>query len=276
MLRKAASRAYTQTNHIHNTPVVNRVKAKLTRRKGDTSTAWRRTTPEVPIRVESSRGPAFETASTRTWRGFFSVIKLMISKACSTIFIAFIFFPVLRPWNIRQLARRSTKGHYKLNKHFIFIPDPYGNASTDIFQQCEEDRWRSWEQQPDDPTKLTLLYSQLYLQSNFTNLNIIESPTLSYKGSYHKTNQFIKTNTYHFPKSLISPAAAMIWNTDGYLWNTQQQQTRFTLDFIILFQSYLFNSTPYILFISFHYLHFISISLLYSIQIIYDLIILSK
>jgi len=47
MLRKADSRA----------PVVISQMAWFTRRSGDTSTAWRRTTPALPIRVASSRGP---------------------------------------------------------------------------------------------------------------------------------------------------------------------------------------------------------------------------
>ena len=47
MLRKADSRA----------PVVISQMAWLTRRSGETSTAWRRTTPAEPMRVASSRGP---------------------------------------------------------------------------------------------------------------------------------------------------------------------------------------------------------------------------
>ncbi len=46
-LRKAASRA----------PVVSSQMAWLTRRSGEISTAWRRTTPAEPMRVASSRGP---------------------------------------------------------------------------------------------------------------------------------------------------------------------------------------------------------------------------
>src|SRR3990167_8860067 len=55
--------------------------AWLTRRRGETSTAWRRAVPPPPMRVASSRGPELLTASTRTWIGFFPVIKRMISNA---------------------------------------------------------------------------------------------------------------------------------------------------------------------------------------------------
>eukprot|EP00955_Chlamydomonas_euryale_P077989 363066-Chlamydomonas_euryale.AAC.4 len=47
MLRNEASRA----------PVVSSQIAWLTRRRGEMSTAWRRTTPAEPMRVASSRGP---------------------------------------------------------------------------------------------------------------------------------------------------------------------------------------------------------------------------
>lgn len=43
----------------------------LTLRRGDTSTAWRRTVPCEPIRVESSRGPVLTIASTRTYTDVF-------------------------------------------------------------------------------------------------------------------------------------------------------------------------------------------------------------
>lgn len=55
MLRNALSRA----------PVVISQMAWLTRRSGDTSTAWRRTTPALPMRVASSRGPLH--AGGRAW-----------------------------------------------------------------------------------------------------------------------------------------------------------------------------------------------------------------
>jgi hypothetical protein len=48
------------------TPTVRRATAWLTRRRGETSTAWRRTVPWEPIRVESSRGPVLTMASTKT------------------------------------------------------------------------------------------------------------------------------------------------------------------------------------------------------------------
>lgn len=63
-LRKAASRA----------PIVRRAMAWLTRRSGETSTAWRRTVPAEPILVLSSRGPQLTMASTATWMGFWSVM----------------------------------------------------------------------------------------------------------------------------------------------------------------------------------------------------------
>lgn len=46
------------------TPMVKREIAWLTRLKGETSTACRRTVPWEPIRVESSRGPVLMIAST--------------------------------------------------------------------------------------------------------------------------------------------------------------------------------------------------------------------
>ena len=49
------------------TPTVRRDIDWLTRRRGDTSTACLRTVPCEPIRVESSRGPVFTMASTRTY-----------------------------------------------------------------------------------------------------------------------------------------------------------------------------------------------------------------
>lgn len=48
----------------------------LTRRRGETSTAWRRTVPARPIRVESSRGPELIIAVTRIWK--FKDVKLQI------------------------------------------------------------------------------------------------------------------------------------------------------------------------------------------------------
>ena len=72
--------------------------AWLTRRSGETSTACRRTVPCEPIRVESSRGPVLTMASTRTWMGFCSVTRWMISKACCTIRTAMSFLPLFRPF----------------------------------------------------------------------------------------------------------------------------------------------------------------------------------
>lgn len=48
------------------TPMVRSEIAWFTLRRGETSTAWRRTVPCEPIRVESSRGPVLTMASTRT------------------------------------------------------------------------------------------------------------------------------------------------------------------------------------------------------------------
>ncbi|KAH3794287.1 hypothetical protein DPMN_147818 [Dreissena polymorpha] len=47
-------------------PVHSSQMAWLTRRRGDTSTAWRLTVPARPIRVESSRGPLLMMAVTHT------------------------------------------------------------------------------------------------------------------------------------------------------------------------------------------------------------------
>jgi hypothetical protein len=78
--------------------------AWFTRRSGETSTAWRRTVPCEPIRVESSRGPVFTIASTRTWIGFWSLSRWMISNACATMRTAISFLPLLRPFIIRLHA----------------------------------------------------------------------------------------------------------------------------------------------------------------------------
>lgn len=56
MFRKEASRAPVHKSQI----------AWLTRLKGATSTACRRTVPALPIRVESSRGPLLTMASHKT------------------------------------------------------------------------------------------------------------------------------------------------------------------------------------------------------------------
>merc|ERR1712173_115442 len=44
--------------------------ALFTRRIGETSTACKRTTPALPTRQESSRGPELQMALTRIWIGF--------------------------------------------------------------------------------------------------------------------------------------------------------------------------------------------------------------
>lgn len=127
MLRNAASRAPVHNNQI----------AWLTRLKGETSTAWRRTVPARPIRVESSRGPEFMIADTKiyeehaihenpddvsvttnelTCNGFSPVNKWMISKACFTIRTDISFLPLLRPLIMSEFVKRSTIGHWALRK----------------------------------------------------------------------------------------------------------------------------------------------------------------
>merc|ERR1739838_34218 len=101
MFLKAASRA----------PVTRSQMALLTRRRGDTSTACRRTVPARPIRVESSRGPLLMIASVTICNGFCPVRRWMISKACLTIRIAINFFPLFLPCIINELVNRSTIGH---------------------------------------------------------------------------------------------------------------------------------------------------------------------
>ena len=65
-----------------------------------------------PMRVESSRGPDLATASAMICSGFAPVTRWMISQVCLTIFCAICFLPLLRPWNIIAVMRRSTIGHY--------------------------------------------------------------------------------------------------------------------------------------------------------------------
>ena len=48
------------------------------------------------------------------------VNKWMISKACLTMVMAFIFLPLLRPCIMRELTRRSTTGHY-INTGFLLL-----------------------------------------------------------------------------------------------------------------------------------------------------------
>ena len=61
---------YTTSPMKNILPVHSSHVAWLTRLKGDTSTACRRTVPARPILVESSLGPPLATASTKTWSGF--------------------------------------------------------------------------------------------------------------------------------------------------------------------------------------------------------------
>ena len=61
-------RSWDKEKELGRTPVVRRATAWFTRRRGETSTACRRTVPCEPIRVESSRGPVLTIASTRTYR----------------------------------------------------------------------------------------------------------------------------------------------------------------------------------------------------------------
>ena len=151
-LRKAASRA----------PIVIKEIAWLTRRNGDTSTAWRRTVPADPIRVLSSRGPQLTIASMAICSGFVSVVMWIycfgrkrerlvswsywervvddvmigclweqrkkeevrtISKAWATMRTAISFLPLLRPFIINELVRRSMIGHCALrNRLAAYLP----------------------------------------------------------------------------------------------------------------------------------------------------------
>merc|ERR1719147_422284 len=117
MLRKAASRA----------PVHSSQMAWLTRRRGDTSTAWRRTVPARPILVESSLGPELMIAFTTTWRGFSPVRRWIISKLCFTILTVINFFPLFLPCIIKEFTRRSTIGHCALrNLLAAYLPAEWG------------------------------------------------------------------------------------------------------------------------------------------------------
>ncbi len=64
--------------------------------------------PPYFSRTVSSRGPAFATASTSTWTGFFLVFLLTISKASRTMRMASSFLPVFFSVCISLLIRRST------------------------------------------------------------------------------------------------------------------------------------------------------------------------
>merc|ERR1712130_1071873 len=86
MLRKEASLAPVQSSQI----------AWLTRRRGETSTAGRRTVPARPIRVESSRGPELMIAWSRIWIGFSPLVRWMISNACLTMRTVISFLPLFR------------------------------------------------------------------------------------------------------------------------------------------------------------------------------------
>ena len=71
--------------------------ATLTLLKGETSTAYLLTTPPDPILVESSLGPAFIIALTKTAKGFSPVRRWIISKAFLTMLIDLAFLPVFLP-----------------------------------------------------------------------------------------------------------------------------------------------------------------------------------
>eukprot|EP01083_Nonionella_stella_P146926 462754_1 len=66
--------------------------AWLTRVKGDTSTACLRTTPALPTRVESSRGPPFSSACNKICNGFvsFPFMTEIISNALFTMLHALL------------------------------------------------------------------------------------------------------------------------------------------------------------------------------------------
>ncbi|CDJ37913.1 hypothetical protein ETH_00001130 [Eimeria tenella] len=59
-------------------------------------------------------------AQKETWRGFLSAIKAIMSKACCTMRMACSFLPELRPCIMRELTRRSTRGHCAFRKRFFW------------------------------------------------------------------------------------------------------------------------------------------------------------
>ena len=53
---------------------------------------------------------------------------------------------------------------------------------------------------------------------------VLQTISTSQTGIRQTTLGMENYNTYHFPKSLISAVAAMLMNTDGYLWSSKRQE----------------------------------------------------
>ena len=107
--------------------------AKLTLLMGDTSTACFLTTPPAPIRVESSLGPDWTRAPTKTSMGFLPVRRWMISKACLTILMALTFLPVFLPENCMEPTNLSTMGQSAfLNLLAWYLPAVWGMKTWDL------------------------------------------------------------------------------------------------------------------------------------------------
>lgn len=106
MFLKAASRAPVHSSHI----------AWLTRRRGDTSTAWRRTVPARPIRVESSRGPEFMMANTKIWnknqRRPWISNQIHFQSQCASDFVFTLFSIVARISTKTSLKWTRSSGYF--------------------------------------------------------------------------------------------------------------------------------------------------------------------
>src|SRR3989304_1005102 len=70
------------------------------------------------MRVVSSHGELFSTALTRTSIGFFPVRRLIISKACFTMFVVLAFLPEFLPGRMRPFIMRSTMLTFALRKRW--------------------------------------------------------------------------------------------------------------------------------------------------------------
>lgn len=79
-------------NEASRAPVQSSQMAWFTRRSGETSTAWRRTVPARPIRVESSRGPELMIAVTNTWKTIQLINIFFLNNYHSKILDNFHFF----------------------------------------------------------------------------------------------------------------------------------------------------------------------------------------
>ena len=73
------------------------------RREAQTPQRGNHTTMKPAVGGEQLAHPLM-MESTRTWMGFWSVSRLMMSKACFTIWVAISFLPLLRPCIIRLLV----------------------------------------------------------------------------------------------------------------------------------------------------------------------------